>query len=681
MPKVSVIIPCFNLGRYLGEAVDSVLAQTMRDFEIVVVDDGSTDGDTGRLLSACPWPKTRVIRSPNRGLSAARNLGIGNSGGGYICCLDADDILEPDCLGRCAALLDSRPEVGVATFWYRIFGEKEAEERDRGTELADFLVTNRACGSSPFRREAWEKAGGYDETLPGYEDWDFWIGVLEAGYRVALIPEFLFRYRVRKDSMVRGADRPEVSSRLRRRIIEKHLESYRRRFPEVLIAKDDLIARYRHYWKTGEESLRRLTGHHEAAKRRIEDLERRVAGLEARSREAERERATLERRLGDAQHRLNLASDELRGIKSSRPWPLACAICAARHSLKGLVLLPFRVIDVLCPRRFKRVARRLLLVPEGDLLRRGLYRFPYRLAARLAPDRVKRRLPIPVVNAARRLFGTGLPRLFRLEPWEAPLVTVVIPCHNYGRFLDEALESALGQTLRNIEIIIVDDGSDDPFTVEKLAEIERRGIPNLMVRRQENQGVSRARNNAIAAAWGKYICCLDADDRIMPAYLKKCVAAMEARRLDISYSWVKIFGDEDREWGTEPFEIGTLTRRNCVPTAAVFTKEIWRRVGGFNPNMAGGNEDWDFWLSVAEAGGRGEVIPAPLFHYRRHGVTRDARAIERHAELMEIMKRNHPSLYGGARRPRPGPRWEAVNPLVNLRLGSRHDFLPQEKKP
>src|SRR5436189_1310286 len=91
VPAVSVIIPCYNLGQYLDEAVESVLAQTYQDFEIVIVDDGSTDSTTRALLADYHRPGTRVIHAAHAGVSAARNLAIAHSTGAYLCALDADD--------------------------------------------------------------------------------------------------------------------------------------------------------------------------------------------------------------------------------------------------------------------------------------------------------------------------------------------------------------------------------------------------------------------------------------------------------------------------------------------------------------------------------------------------------------------------------------------------------------
>ena len=98
-PKVSVIITCYNLGQYLDEAVDSILAQTSQDFEILIVDDGSTDPATEALLTDYRRPKTRVIRTAHCGVAAARNVGIANTASPYMCAMDADDRFD-DCRRR-----------------------------------------------------------------------------------------------------------------------------------------------------------------------------------------------------------------------------------------------------------------------------------------------------------------------------------------------------------------------------------------------------------------------------------------------------------------------------------------------------------------------------------------------------------------------------------------------------
>src|SRR6185436_9861558 len=199
--------PCYNLGVYLADAVDSVLAQSWQDFEIIIVDDGSSDEFTCLVLETIRQPKTHLIRQPNRGLAAARNAGILQAQGKFICCLDADDRLVPDYLKRAMAVLDREPETGFVTSFYTGFDESQELVNFPSCGFPELLTENRAMVSALFRKEAWSQVGGYFEgfSLPGFEDWDLWISLVEAGWGCKVIPEVLFEYRVRLNSMYQNA--------------------------------------------------------------------------------------------------------------------------------------------------------------------------------------------------------------------------------------------------------------------------------------------------------------------------------------------------------------------------------------------------------------------------------------------------------------------------------------------
>ena len=128
-PDVTVVITCYDLGRYLHEAIDSVLRQTLQSFEIIVVDDGSTDEFTTLYLDIFSAPRTRVIRTLNRGLPAARNAGIELARGRYICCLDADDRLMPALFERARRILDDAEDVGFVSCYYETFDADHAVYR------------------------------------------------------------------------------------------------------------------------------------------------------------------------------------------------------------------------------------------------------------------------------------------------------------------------------------------------------------------------------------------------------------------------------------------------------------------------------------------------------------------------------------------------------------------------
>jgi glycosyltransferase involved in cell wall biosynthesis len=342
-PAVSVVIPCFNLGEYLDEAVGSVLGQTLGDFEIIVVDPGSTDEATRALLVDYRRPKTEVLSTGRKTAGAARNAGTARARGRYICCLDADDLLEPACLEKAAAVMDRDPGVGIVTFWFDVFGETTGRVAPESASLADFLVDNCACTASLFRREAWEKVGGYDEALEGYEDWDFWIGILEQGYRAEIVKESLFRYRDRAGGKHRASDRGERRDAIMRCIIRRHEQSFREHAVEVISGKDRLLGEYRTYWGDAAGEARRLKGSYDEAVRRIGELDRaqrELGELERAQRELgeemRRQTAELRRALGEREH-------ELRVVYASKAWRIGCALQEARRSARGFLALPFRI--------------------------------------------------------------------------------------------------------------------------------------------------------------------------------------------------------------------------------------------------------------------------------------------------------------------------------------------------
>ncbi len=205
MPKVSVVIPCYNLGVYLDEAVSSVLAQTFTDFEILVVNDGSTDPETCRILNGYSRAKTRVIHTENGGVSAARNKGIEEASGEYILPLDADDLIMPDYLRLAIETLEKFPKVGIVYGEAEYFGEIAAPMILPDYSSSAILWENSIFSSAVFRKDDWVRAGKYrPEMLKGWEDWDFWLSLVELDVAVVRLPELVLQYRVRPDSRDRS---------------------------------------------------------------------------------------------------------------------------------------------------------------------------------------------------------------------------------------------------------------------------------------------------------------------------------------------------------------------------------------------------------------------------------------------------------------------------------------------
>ncbi len=223
-PQVSVVITCYNYGKYLEEAIDSVLRSTFADIEIIVVNDGSTDPYTLQVLSELQKPKTRVIHQANRGASAARNAGTREARGQYIYSLDADDKIRPTLLARAVAVLNKRPKVGFVSCWLRAFGKRQFVVTYRPYSFYRLLFQNIMVSGSMFRKIAWEQVGGYDERLVGYEDWEFWISLGAKGWLGYIIPKPLFLYRKHEESKTRISR--IMHRNLKQLIREKHADLY-----------------------------------------------------------------------------------------------------------------------------------------------------------------------------------------------------------------------------------------------------------------------------------------------------------------------------------------------------------------------------------------------------------------------------------------------------------------------
>ena len=238
-PRVSIVMPVYNAGELVTRALDSVAAQTYRDVELVVVDDGSTDARTRSLLdAAAARPGTTLHRTENRGPARARNLGIERARGAYVLPLDADDWLAPDYLARTVPVLDAAaPRVGVVYTWIGLTGGHHGVWRTGGFTLGELLARCTIHVTSLYRRTLWDEVGGYDPAfVESCEDWDFWLGAVARGWEGACVPEVLAWYRRTDRSRHRAARVPGVSGRLVRTLVEKHRALYEAHLVDAVVA-------------------------------------------------------------------------------------------------------------------------------------------------------------------------------------------------------------------------------------------------------------------------------------------------------------------------------------------------------------------------------------------------------------------------------------------------------------
>jgi glycosyltransferase involved in cell wall biosynthesis len=231
-PLVSVIIPCYNQGHYLEECIHSVKASDYLPLEIIVVDDGSVDSRSVSIFDQFPFAEVRLIRQQNGGLSQARNTGIQASSGKYILPLDADDKISPHYINQAVELLERDPELKIVYSEAEYFGAKNGVWPLPEFDEQVFFTQNLIFCSAIFRRTDYDQTAGYNSNMKfGFEDWDFWMSLLETGGKVYRIPEAHFFYRVTPGSMVRSFD-AEKMAYLRKRIFLNHLDYYIEKFQD-----------------------------------------------------------------------------------------------------------------------------------------------------------------------------------------------------------------------------------------------------------------------------------------------------------------------------------------------------------------------------------------------------------------------------------------------------------------
>lgn len=255
---VSVVIPCYNHGQFLKETIRSVKNNDYKNFEIIVVNDGSTDSTTLDILNEIDveMPFVKVVHQENEGLSAARNKGISYARGEYILPLDADDLIDESFLSKTVQTLKNNENIGFVYTYVQFFGAADGVWKTPEFDPNLLLVSNLCVATSLFRHEAFDQIGGYrTDMIFGFEDWDFWIYMTEFGWAGKCIPEPLFYYRKHQESMLSGSQ--QNRSYLINKLIQHHYESYKQSLDYVIVEKDRLffqehMSNYHNYTELNE---------------------------------------------------------------------------------------------------------------------------------------------------------------------------------------------------------------------------------------------------------------------------------------------------------------------------------------------------------------------------------------------------------------------------------------------
>ena len=258
------------------------------------------------------------------------------------------------------------------------------------------------------------------------------------------------------------------------------------------------------------------------------------------------------------------------------------------------------------------------------------------LARRPAPRRERWQRSEPVRLPLRPRGGT-------------PLVSVVIPCFNHGRYLTGCVDHVRAQTWPEVEIVVVDDASTEPDTRAVLADLERAGDVRV-IHQPVNGGPSRARNAGIDASRGRYVLPVDADNLLLPDAVERLVEQITEAGESVGFIYpnLEYFGTRRDTFEAPPYNLYSLLFSNYCDTCSLVDRSVYEAGIRFAEDIVLGHEDWDFALQLADRWIEGEPARGPVVRYRKHGFTRSDAVEHGAAAFHDEIRDRHPSLYGHA---------------------------------
>ena len=570
-PEISVIIPCYNDGKYLQAALDSLDQQRFQNFEIILVDDASTEHYTQELLERLEHPKLKIVRlSKNSGPAVARNRGIEAAKGRYILPLDADDKIAPSYLQRAKEILDERDEVGIVYCRATLFGERWGEWQLPPYSFPEILTGNMIFATAMYRYDDWKEVGGYNENMrQGNEDYDFWLSLIERGCEVYQIPETLFYYRIKHSSRTTQLlSDPKKKIDTLEQIYHNHKQLYMehmRVFFEVLDQKERFLA----------EKDREI--------RRLHLIQQR-----------------LEEQLDGVGKELTYARDVVR-------------LRDAQLALKNEQIAFLTSLTV--KRRIKEKLRRV--IPNSIL---KLFGFRPYVSLQMPERSFESLIPISPQSPSYSYTAPTMDshvvetiRHFR----EKPLISIIMPVYNVDpKWLRRAIESVEAQWYEHWELCIADDKSSNEETLHYLRSIEN---PKIKIRfLEQNLNISGASNAALALAEGEYIALLDNDDELTPDALYEMVKTINETDADFIYSdedFIDTKGNCSNPHFKPDFSPDLLLSHNYITHFVCFRRALLEETGAFNSAFDGA-QDYDLFLRLTERSGTIRHIPKVLYHWR-----------------------------------------------------------------
>ncbi|HEV8240560.1 MAG TPA: glycosyltransferase [Thermoanaerobaculia bacterium] len=318
-PRVSVVVPCFDQGEMMLEAVASVERAVGEPYELLVVNDGSREPRTLEVLAALRGAGYRVLDQDNRGLAAARNRGIEEARAPCVLPLDADNRLRPGFVGAALRVLDEQPRAGVVYGDRVEFGLRNGHVDVPAFELPRLLNGNYIDACALVRKQAWRDGGGFDGAMPrpGWEDWDLWLGTAARGWSFVHLPVEAFDYRVRPESMITAFEDPQVRRQVLAYVVAKHRQVFLDHLDELVFVA-----------QSGAGEIWRLARLCEATQRVVDGMDEmraqgdeRLAELVRARQEGEQLRVDLAAQTAETRHYVELWADAHRdrsGLREER---------------------------------------------------------------------------------------------------------------------------------------------------------------------------------------------------------------------------------------------------------------------------------------------------------------------------------------------------------------------------
>ncbi|KPA10799.1 Glycosyl transferase, group 2 family protein [Candidatus Magnetomorum sp. HK-1] len=598
---LSIIIPCYNHGKYLWEAIQSIERLNEKFYEIIIVNDASDDSHTQSVMQEFKDENYIVIMlQHNQGLAEARNIGIKRAKGRYILPLDADDQINPEFITKSIEVLNANPEVGVVYGKSEFFGEKNEIFESSYFDLKKLLTYNYINACAAFRKKLWEDCNGYDPNMPdklGYEDWDFWISAAEKGWRFHYIPEISFYYRVRSDSMVQQCIIPQNHKKLFFYICDKHRGLYEKYLPYV-------ISELGYMWRESCQINENISTVLQQNQLHIKELQGCI-------------NLTKQSRWRKLKMLLDFVPEFVHGTKF---WffckilekciksPLTVFYCI---NLKNIKLLRRSIYTKNLSTTEAKIENYLRLKKHGAKAQL----IEIKKSCSEYSKWIKKYDTL--TDDDRKAIAEHIKK-FKYKP----LISIIMPHYNCPeKWLRIALDSVLAQLYPHWELCIADDFSTMPhcrITLEKYMAKDKR---IKVVFREKNGHIAKSSNSALQLAEGEFVAFMDNDDKIPEHALYMVALELNNNsKADLIYSdFDKIDTDENRyepyfkpDWNPDLFY-----SQNLVGHLGVYRRSLVQKVGGFREEYVG-CQDYDLIFRLLEHTKASCIhhIPYILYHWR-----------------------------------------------------------------